>query len=762
MNKWIVIYSLVLSQVFAQNLSNLTPAQKQKISSLTPAQMQKMSGLTSEQSEMASNLTPDQLSTLQDQMRQKEQKEFVEKGGAESELDEEMPSDEEDEIVTRGRSRVMFSKRYATRVFSQKSAKFFATSSNQVSSDYPLKYGDKLVLSIWGGPEKDIPLTLDRSGSVVVPDAGRMSLNGLTLYSAEKFIKRKLAKSIVGLKLGVVQISLRVRELSPMKIYVLGNVRKPSAYILQGNSSILNALYKAGGPNEIGSVRKVKITRGRKNYNVDLYDYLLKGKLPQRRLLRDGDVIYVPKAEKLVQIQGAVNRAAVYEMREAEGFKELLQFAEGKIASGSYSLSMIRFSENGSSFVKDVVDAEKIIKGDMSLELQNADVISLKNSAEVPTNYVLLNGSVLYPGRYELDSNLTLGQLFKKSGGLLGDAFNEGVLVNRLQEDGTYGIVLEGLPKGGEFVLQALDRIEVPSLSAVKVVDYVSVSGAIQKPQRIPLVDGLTAKTLFLKGGGGGLRWKKGEFILESRVKGKAEISSQRFKLEESLLLQGLEAIKLKGGERLVLPRDSKFYSGEMITVEGRAVIASGNYPLAYKGEELSDFLKRVVRVSGDVQWSGAKFFRKRGKSNYPISLNFNDVLRGGDGGQIKMRGGDRISIPEREFTVRVLGEVTSPGDVLYSKGLDYEDYVNRAGGYNRFADEERVLVVLANGAKVKADELEDAITAGSSILVSYIPEEKPIEWGDIFRGMLAGVTGVMGVILTYVIIDEKLNPGVE
>lgn len=716
-----------------------------------------------------SNLTPAQMVVLQEKMKKAEQSskvEVEEKSVVTNELELEMAALENqtaEEVSLEGALNVPASKRYASQVFSLASSKLFAATSNQVSSDYPLKFGDKLVLSIWGGPEKEIPLTLDRSGNVIVPDAGRVSLNGLSLYSAEQLLKRKLKKSMVGLKLGVAQISLRVQELSPMKIYVLGDVKRPSAYVLQGNSSVLNALYMAGGPNEIGSVRRVKITRGRRSYEIDLYDYLMKGVLPKKRLLRDGDVVFVPKAEKLVEIKGAVNRPAIYELKEKEMLKELVGFAAGKTANAGYSLSVLGHDEEGNSVLEELEGARAKLEGKEKFVLQNSDVVTLRSNLSPVSNYVKVIGSVVYPGMYSWSVDYTLDSVLSKSGGVLTTALDEAVSLYRKQKDGTYQLLTSGLDKSSlNMKIEMMDSIFVPSSDLVKTGDFVSISGAVQFAKQVAFTKGLTAKTLFLQGGGGTLNWKEGSFVVERRMEGQKKILSEEINLSPSNFLSELDKIVLEGGERLVLVSNPNFYSGELIKVDGGAVLSPGDYPLQFKGETLSHFLKRVVLVSDDVQWSGAKFYRQRGGGKYPITLNFEDVVEdvveGSDGGQIKMREGDRIYIPEREFTVRVLGEVTSPGDVLYNKKLDYEEYVNRAGGYSRFGDEDRVLIVLANGARVKADEFDGKITAGSSILVGYIPEEEPIKWGEIIQASISTVGAIAAVILTIVIIDEKIK----
>ena len=212
--------------------------------------------------------------------------------------------------------------RYTQNILNNALPSSFSSTTNAVGSDYPLKAGDAIVVSIWGGPEKEMRLSLNNKGAVFIKNGGWVSLNGLTLYGAQQKITKVLKKSIVGIELGTTEIKVRLDELSPIKVFVLGEVVRPGGYSFHGNTNVMMALYEAQGPTDIGSVRNIQITRGSRKLKVDLYDYLLGGKRPKYNILKDGDIIYLPVASKLVMATGEVGREAIFELKEKEILKD--------------------------------------------------------------------------------------------------------------------------------------------------------------------------------------------------------------------------------------------------------------------------------------------------------------------------------------------------------------------------------------------------------------------------------------------------------
>lgn len=268
----------------------------------------------------------------------------------------------------------------------------------------------------------------------------------------------------------------------------------------------------------------------------------------------------------------------------------------------------------------------------------------------------------------------------------------------------------------------------------------------------------MTVKSLFLSAGGATQNWDEGKFIVQRVVDRKSPLEVFSYEFDVENMLDSIAKINLKAGDRLFLPSDPFAYRPELITIMGSGVYNPGQYPVNQSGETLLDFINRVILVSDRVQWSGARFYRVKSGSKYPISLDFEKVLNQGPGSTIQLKSGDIIDIPEKEFTVNVQGEVISKGHVLWNKNFDYEDYITYAGGYTRFGDEDRVLIILANGTRVKADDYNGSITPGSQIIVNFKPEDEPINWGAIFTGTVSALGSVAAVVLTIVLINNQVS----
>jgi protein involved in polysaccharide export with SLBB domain len=646
-------------------------------------------------------------------------------------------------------------RRYSSSLFKLANPELFAATSNQVDPNYPLKFGDKLVLNIWGGTEVEETLVIDRSGNVLVSEVGRVSLNGLTLRRAQKLITEKLSISNPGIKFGMTQISLQVKELSSIKVYVLGNAAQPSAYVIQGNSSILNALYFAGGPNEVGSVRNIQLKRGRKKYIIDLYDYLFEGKMPKIHNLRDGDIIHIPAAEKLVRIEGSIQVPAIYELKKAETLNDLIKLAQGVKPEASKFYSIKR-REGLSNFNQlDYGQLDLIISDQETLPLINGDGVLIKSNPKTLEKIVKISGEIHFETQVSYTPELKLIDVINQAGGLRRGANKDGIQVYRYNIDTSYTLKSEG--NDLDIQMEPLDSIFIPSQADTALKFTVSIGGAIQNTTTVNYIRGMSAKTLFLKAGGASQEWLTGSITLQRMTK-TTNVEIININISPENFLDSISNIQLKPFDRIHLVQDPGYYKPELVTLRGSAVLNPADYPLKYKGEKLLEFVNRVAQYSENIQWSAARLFRQRDSSSYPIYIDFEKALQSGSGSQIVLKHGDRIVLDETKHTVQVLGEIVSPGDVLWKPNFEYDDYIAHTGGYTRYGDQDRVLIIMANGAKVKAEDLERPITPGSQIIISYKTEEEPIGWSEIVQGTLSTMGAIASVILTVVIIDDKVN----
>ncbi|HSQ42974.1 MAG TPA: SLBB domain-containing protein, partial [Fibrobacteraceae bacterium] len=233
------------------------------------------------------------------------------------------------------------SRRYEIRFFSEALPSSFYEQASAVLADYPIKPADVLVLTLWGAVEKEYRLQVNNQGKVNVEGIGLVSIASLTISQAEGFLRGKLKQVYSGIDRGRIQVNLRPEALGATKVFVLGEVRRPGGYDLPANCNVFLALFRAQGPTERGSVRKIIVTRGTGDKDtIDLYDYLFRGIKSGQAILKDGDVVFIPQAEKLVEIAGDMVRPSMFELKDKEGLQTLLQFAGGARPTAAHTVRL--------------------------------------------------------------------------------------------------------------------------------------------------------------------------------------------------------------------------------------------------------------------------------------------------------------------------------------------------------------------------------------------------------------------------------------
>ncbi|MCH9032481.1 MAG: SLBB domain-containing protein, partial [candidate division Zixibacteria bacterium] len=126
--------------------------------------------------------------------------------------------------------------------------------------DYVLGPGDNILIFLWGRVEKEFNLTVDRQGSLHIPRIGEISVWGQKLSDFEKALKIKLKQAY-----SEFDFTITLGKIRSIRVYVIGEVKNPGAYTVSSLTTLFNVLYQAGGPNERGSMRSIKLLRGGQN-----------------------------------------------------------------------------------------------------------------------------------------------------------------------------------------------------------------------------------------------------------------------------------------------------------------------------------------------------------------------------------------------------------------------------------------------------------------------------------------------------------------
>ena len=627
--------------------------------------------------------------------------------------------------------------------------------------DYRLGPGDEVIIDVWGASETTIRETISPEGSIHVSNLGPVYLSGKTVKEANAYLKEEFAKIYSGVSGNMpnTQVKLTLGQIRSIQVNVMGEVAVPGTYTLSAFASVFHALYRAGGVNEIGSLRSIRVVRGGSVVaDLDVYDFIMKGKLKDDIRLEDGDVILVQPYQSLVQISGKVKRPMFYEMKEGETAALLIDFAGG-FTGDAYKKAVRVIRKSGRELQVYNVDEQEFA----AFPMDDGDQVSVDSVLQRFENRVEIRGAVYRAGLYQLDGGMnTVKQLIQKSEGVRGDAFLNRAILDREREDLEHEIIqvdVKGILNGtvADIPLQKNDVLYIPSIHDLKEEATLTIHGEVANPGTYLYSDNMTVEDLVLQAGG----------LLESASTTKVEVarrvknpkSSQfsqvvgesfAFDLKDGFLTgEGSENFHLQPFDEVYI-RKSPAYHRQQNVVVGGEVLFSGSYALSKKNERLSNLIEKAGGVTPDAYVRGARLIRQMtedeknrreatlrmarsgsGKDSisvdmldlsdfYSVGINLEKALaRPGGDDDLVLREGDMLYVPEYVSTVKINGAVMYPNTVTYKEGEDLKYYINQAGGFANNAKKKKAFVVYMNGtvSRLKTRNSK-AIEPGCEIIV--------------------------------------------
>ena len=594
-----------------------------------------------------------------------------------------------------------------------------------VDPGYVIGPGDQVMVNVWGQVEFTLTLTVSREGAVDIPKVGPVSVNGSTLFALKSTIINQLSKVYSGIaqQPPTTYVEVSLGKLLPIRVFIVGEVKKPGSYTINPTSTVLNALYHCGGPNEKGSLREIKVFRQNKLVAlVDLYNYILKGDKSQDIRLQNDDTILLPPVRKAVSLSGRVHRQAIYELKGEERLKDLLDIAGG-LEPDAYigRIQIDRIIANKERRIVDV-DFEEILSARKpDSELSNGDAVTVIAVSDQRVNAITLKGYVRRPGLYQLKAGMSVKDLIEEADGLLGEAYTERADLIRTDPDLTRHLIsfrLNGAMKGDpheNHLLQPLDEVIVYSIHTFGERDSVTISGSVKKPGRYELLSNMTLKDLIVFAEG----LQEGAYQVKAEVSRINPNSPDPNKPVQIIQVdidgKGREGdFKLQGRDIVFIRLDPKFEPQRNVTISGE-VQFPGVYTLESRTERLSSLIARAGGLKDTAYPEGIVFLRRDGDR---VAVSFKRALKhNGSEDDPVLFDGDAITIPQRPITVKVSGEVGFPNNVVFKDGEGVGYYIDRAGGLKSIADKGRIFVILANG-EVKRPGRSLTITAGSVIVV--------------------------------------------
>lgn len=644
---------------------------------------------------------------------------------------------------------------FGRNIFNIEQLTFQPNLSMATPENYRLGPGDEVIIDVWGASQNTIRQEISPDGYVNITNLGPVYLNNMTVKEARQLLRQELGK-IYADSGNNIQVTLG--NIRTIQVNVMGEVLAPGTYALSSLSTVFYALYSAGGVSEIGSLRNVQVARAGKTVaRLDVYDYIMKGKIQDDIRLQDGDVVIVPAYEELVKITGKVKRPMFYEMKHGESAATLLKYAGG-FSADAYKKSIRVLRKDGKEFsVRTVNDTDL-----STFKLMDGDVVSVDSILNRFNNRLEVKGAVYHPGVYELSGSLnTVRQLVEKADGLLGDAFTGRAVLYRERENLTKEVLpvdIEGILNGTapDIALQKNDILYIPSIHDLQDMGKVTISGEVNKPGSYTYADHMSLEDLVITAGGlkesaSLVRVDVSRRIRDPKGTTEPDVIGQNFSfgLKDGFVVDGQAGFELQPYDQVFVRRSPSYNEQMNVTVEGE-VLYGGAYTLNTKSERLSSLVERAGGVSRHAYVRGAKLRRVANEeelrrmedvvkmmrreigeamantlglkvdSTFTVGIDLEAALAnpGGDA-DLVLREGDVLTVPEYNNTVKVNGAVMMPNTVSYAQGKSVKYYLNQAGGYSVNAKKNQKFIIYMNGqvAKVKGSGKKQ-IEPGCEIVV--------------------------------------------
>ncbi|GFI38825.1 polysialic acid transport protein KpsD [Muribaculaceae bacterium] len=672
---------------------------------------------------------------------------------------------------------------YGHQVFNSQSLTFEPSENLATPQNYRLGPGDEVVIDIWGTSEDHMRQTISPEGSIMISQIGPVYLNGLTIKDANQHIKSAFSRKYAGMNDAETDIQVTLGQVRTIQVDILGEVATPGTFRMSPFSSVFHALYRAGGINDIGSLRNIQVLRnGKKVAGVDIYDYLFKGKTSGNIRLQEGDVIIVPPYEQLVNIDGNVKRPMYYEIKPDETVKSLLDYAGG--FTGDAYGGMVRLSRQSGT----ENELYNIDRGEFATyRLQDGDIITVGTILDRYANRVELKGAVYRPGMFAIGDGLkTVRDLIDKADGVTEDAYTDRVLLYREGPEKQLEVValdLKDILRGAapDITLKRNDMLVISSVNELEERGDVYIGGQVARPGAYPYAANSTVEDLIFQAGG----------LLEGASTARVDISrrivdpsateatnqlAQEFtvSIENGLAVGKGKGFRLKPYDRVEVRRSPGYAPQETVAIDGEVLFA-GTYTLRKRNERLSEFVTRAGGLIDGAYIKGAHLSRRLSESElaarkealrlamsnnsenmgdsiaidkidlsnmYNVGINLEKALANpGSDYDLVLMPGDSLYVPEKQSTVKISGDVMFPNAVIYEPGKKLSHYINQAGGYGQRAKKGKAFIVYMNGTVARAKR-NTPIEPGCHIIVPSKPQNGGTDWSKI----LTLTTGFMSV----------------
>ena len=669
-------------------------------------------------------------------------------------LPEELLPEDFDPTLYRGR------KVFGRDIFNKEDLTFEPVMNIATPQTYVVGPGDEVKVDIYGASQKSSTYTVSPDGDIVVEDYGPINISGLTVRQANARIR-----STLGSRYSSSSIKMTLGQTRTITVNVMGEVQNPGTYSLSAFATVFHALYMAGGVSGIGTLRNIKVFRNGKEISVvDVYDYILNGKLSGNVRLQDNDVIVVGPYECIVDIAGKVKRPMYYEMKKNESVQTLLKYA-GYFAGDAYTKSVRVIRKNGSRY--GVFNVQEF---DMnSFHLADGDSVTVDSIIPRYENMVEVKGAVFRPGMYQLGGNITtVRSLIESADGLKEDAFTNRGVIHRMKEDRTLKVIsvdVQGIIDGkiADIPLKNEDVLFIPSKSERQENRTITIHGEVLYPGVYKYADNETLEDFVVQAGGLKESASTVKVDVSRRVSNRKALTrdsviakTYSFALKDGFVVDGQPGFTLEPFDEVYVRKSPSYSVQQNVSIEGE-VNFPGTYALTKSESRLSDIVKASGGTNQLAYVKGARLERRitpeertrmeqvlkmaqfQSKTEedtidvskldlgdtYYVGIQLDKALEApGSDYDLTLREGDKIIVPEYTNTVKVSGNVLYPNTVAYKKGKGARYYVNQAGGWGIRAKKGSTYIVHMNGTVNQMGKGEKP-TPGSEVIVPTKPKSE-------------------------------------
>lgn len=649
---------------------------------------------------------------------------------------------------------------FGRNIFNSRNLTFAPSQNLATPANYKLGPGDEVIIDIWGANQNTIRQTISPDGNISIENLGLVYLNGMNVKEAENYLRKELNKIYSGItgENPSSEIKVTLGQIRTIQINVMGEVALPGTYALSSFSTIFHALYRAGGVNNLGSLRNIHLMRnGKKIASVDVYEFILNGKTMSDLRLQEGDVIIVPPYEMLVNIQGNVKRPMYYEMKNGETVKTLIEYA-GNFTGDAYTKNLRITRQNGKEYqIYTIDDIDYSV-----FKLMDGDVLNISAMLDRFENKLEIKGAVYRPGIYQFSGQLnTVKQLVEKAEGVMGDAFLARAVLHREREDLTKEVIqvdLKNILNGSkpDIALKRNDELYIPSIHDLQDIGTLTIFGEVARPGSFPYAENTTLEDIIIQAGGLKESASTVRVDVSRRIKDSKGMESPEqigelftFSLKDGFVIDGEPGFKLKPYDQIFVRRSPAYQPQINVSVNGE-VMFGGTYALTQKTERVSSLVQKAGGLTPYAYVKGAKISRRINAEErrrmqtvldmaknadekdsidisklelgniYYVGIDLEKALKNpGSDADIVLREGDILIVPEYNNTVRISGEVMYPNTVSYVKGKTLSYYIEQAGDYGESAKKKRAYIVYMNGQVKKASKYDRGlIEPGCEIIV--------------------------------------------